>query len=99
MRRSHHPGEGSSCREQFLGGVAVVLLALSTVGSAVAACRDNVVLVHGNTGNPSDFANTVAELKRRGYVDAEISRRAGAARSVQPATITTAAKKYRWKMR
>lgn len=59
-------------RRIILRGTASVLLMLAAVGSASAVCRDNVVLVHGNTGNPSDFANTVTELKRRGYVDAEI---------------------------
>ena len=55
-----------------LGGAAVMLLVLSVSNSAFAVCRDNVVLVHGNTGNPSDFAKTITELKRRGYADAEI---------------------------
>jgi triacylglycerol lipase len=39
---------------------------------ARAACVDSVVLVHGNSGSPQDFANTVAELKRRGYGDEQI---------------------------
>jgi triacylglycerol lipase len=48
-------------------------LALSAIG-AQAACLDNVVLVHGNTGYPSDWNNTVATLKGRGYVDAQLYR-------------------------
>jgi len=42
--------------------------------SPAQGCRDAVVLVHGNTGGPSDWNATVAELKRRGYSDAEILR-------------------------
>lgn len=37
-----------------------------------AACRDNVVLVHGNTATPASWNNTISELKSRGYTDAEI---------------------------
>lgn len=39
---------------------------------AAAACLDNVVLVHGNTGSPADWDNTVAALKSRGYVAAQL---------------------------
>lgn len=39
-----------------------------------AACVDNVVLVHGNTGKPSQFDNTYVELRARGYADAQIFR-------------------------
>ena len=42
-------------------GVAVLLAA-----GAASACTDAVVLVHGNTGRPSDFDNTVAALTARG---------------------------------
>jgi triacylglycerol lipase len=44
------------------------------LSAAFAACVDNVVLVHGNTGKPSDFDNTYAELQRRGYGAAQIFR-------------------------
>ncbi|MBX3689912.1 alpha/beta fold hydrolase [Dokdonella sp.] len=37
-----------------------------------ATCRDNVVLVHGNAGSPSDFDNTRAELLARGYGASQI---------------------------
>lgn len=50
----------------------VLVLALCGVGPAFAACHDSVVLVHGNTGQPSDFSNTRAELLSRGYAAAEI---------------------------
>jgi triacylglycerol lipase len=53
--------------------VAMLGLLLS-VGAAHAACVDNVVLVHGNTGKPADFDNTVAELQRRGYAASQIFR-------------------------
>ena len=44
------------------------------VGTASAACRDSVVLVHGNTGAPADWANTYNELRSRGYSTGEIYR-------------------------
>lgn len=53
--------------------VAAFALFLSA-GMAHAACVDNVVLVHGNTGKPADFDNTVAELQRRGYALSQIFR-------------------------
>jgi triacylglycerol lipase len=51
--------------------VASVLWAPATTAQS---CFDHVVLVHGNTGSPNDWGNTVAELKRRGYADAQILR-------------------------
>ncbi len=57
---------------------AVCLLPVLAVGlgavSAEAACRDAVVLVHGNAGKPADFNNTYNELLGRGYSSAEIFR-------------------------
>ena len=47
-------------------------LALSTTASA--ACRDAVVLVHGNGATPASFDNTYNELRRRGYLASEIVR-------------------------
>ncbi|WP_376695161.1 alpha/beta fold hydrolase [Wenzhouxiangella sp. EGI_FJ10305] len=38
------------------------------------ACNDAVVLVHGNTGDPSDWSNTYNELLNRGYSAGEIQR-------------------------
>lgn len=49
-----------------------ILLACASV--ADAACVDNVVLVHGNTGKPSDFNNTYNELLTRGYSASQIWR-------------------------
>ena len=54
-------------------GVAA-LFALACAGGAHAACVDNVVLVHGNSGSPSDFANTTSTLLARGYTSAQIFR-------------------------
>lgn len=42
--------------------------------AAGAACRDNVVLVHGNAGYPSDFNPTYNELIYRGYTASQIYR-------------------------
>lgn len=49
-------------------------LAVITLSANVFACRDNVVLVHGNTGDPSDWDNTYNELISRGYSSNEIYR-------------------------
>ncbi|QNA90338.1 lipase [Massilia sp. Dwa41.01b] len=51
--------------------VAAALLSLAGAG-AQAACLDNVVLVHGNTGSPADWNNTVATLKGRGYLASQL---------------------------
>ncbi len=50
-------------------GVAAVF-----VDPAAAQCRDPVVLVHGNTGQPADFDNTYIELRARGYPASQIFR-------------------------
>lgn len=50
------------------------LVSLACLGAAHAACVDNVVLVHGNTGQPSDFDPTRNELLARGYAAAQIFR-------------------------
>lgn len=50
------------------------LLALCGFGVTHAACLDNVVLVHGNTGQPSDFDPTRNELLARGYASSQIFR-------------------------
>lgn len=41
-------------------------------GTVNAACKDNVVLVHGNTASPSSWDNTLNELYSRGYTSNEI---------------------------
>lgn len=57
-------------------GRFMLLLVCGLVWSAAAqaACVDNVVLVHGNAGTPSNFDNTYTELQRRGYSAAQIFR-------------------------
>jgi triacylglycerol lipase len=57
-------------RKIVFGFVASLLLPMA-VG---AACVDNVVLVHGNAGQPSDFNNTYNTLIARGYTAAQIHR-------------------------
>lgn len=47
---------------------------LTLASSASAACLDAVVLVHGNTGGPSDFDNTRDALLARGHAAADILR-------------------------
>ena len=42
--------------------------------AAHAACVDNVVMVHGNTGTPSQWNNTVSYLKSKGWADSQIFR-------------------------
>ncbi len=51
-----------------------LLAAMFICAQANAACRDAVVLVHGNTGKPGDFDNTYVELRARGYAAGEIFR-------------------------
>ncbi len=60
------------CRIGF-GALAPIILFM-LAGPAAAVCRDAVVLVHGNTGKPSDFDNTYVELRARGYAAGEIFR-------------------------
>lgn len=57
-------------RLSLFGLAASLLLPVS----AFAACVDNVVLVHGNAGQPADFNNTYNELIARGYSAAQIYR-------------------------
>ena len=45
---------------------------MSICGTANAVCRDNVVLVHGNTASLSSWNNTLNELYSRGYANNEI---------------------------
>jgi triacylglycerol lipase len=51
-----------------------VLMVGLVATSADAQCRDAVVMVHGNTGTPTDFGNTYNELLRRGWASADIFR-------------------------
>lgn len=47
---------------------------LSMAGALHAACVDNVVMVHGNTGAPTDFNDTWNTLVARGYSSAQLFR-------------------------
>ena len=47
---------------------------LMVTGAVQAACVDNVVLVHGNTGSPSDWDNTYDLLIAEGYSNSQIFR-------------------------
>lgn len=55
---------------RFLVALPILLLAVASQ----AACVDNVVLVHGNTGSPSDFVNTTNTLLARGYGSGQVFR-------------------------
>jgi triacylglycerol lipase len=52
----------------------LLLSALASPFAAQAACIDNVVMVHGNTGTPSQWNNTVSLLKSKGWLDSQIFR-------------------------
>lgn len=54
--------------------ILALCLGVCAAGLVHAACRDNVVLVHGNTGSPGDFVNTTNTLLARGYSPAQIFR-------------------------
>lgn len=56
---------------RLLSLVFLILLALPV---SALACKSAVVLVHGNTGSPSDWQNTYNELLSRGYKTSEIYR-------------------------
>lgn len=55
--------------------VILLIFGLLTVCAAVqASCVDNVVLVHGNSGTPSDWDNTYDLLLTKGYKSNQIYR-------------------------
>lgn len=55
------------------GGVFAIVL-MAACAAANAACVDSVVMVHGNAGYPSDWNETVNELRFRGYADSQLYR-------------------------
>ena len=57
----------------FISLTAFVVLGVSAF-TVSAACRDSVVLVHGNTGYPSDWNNTYNTLRNKGYSSSDIYR-------------------------
>jgi len=54
--------------------ILLSLILIFATQSVYAACVDNVVLVHGNTGTPSDWDNTYDLLKAKNYNDSQIFR-------------------------
>jgi len=54
--------------------LVLLILHFLACGLAQAACIDNVVLVHGNAGQPSDWNNTYNRLLNSGYTAAQIYR-------------------------
>lgn len=52
--------------------IKISLLVALTFSGVVLACKDNVVLVHGNAGSSDDWSNTYNELISRGYSSSEI---------------------------
>lgn len=57
-----------------IGRLLVALTSFGFVLSSYGACLDNVVLVHGNAGYPSNWNSTVSTLKTNGYLDAQLFR-------------------------
>lgn len=54
--------------------VFIGLAALLPFTSNATECKDAVVLVHGNSGSPSDWSNTYQKLLDEGYSESEIFR-------------------------
>ena len=52
----------------------IFIVLLITTTTIKAACVDNVVLVHGNTGSPDDWNNTYDALIANGYTNSQIYR-------------------------
>jgi triacylglycerol lipase len=61
-------------RDTRLLKLLLILLVATLASTVQAACRDAVVLVHGNAGTPAHFDNTYVELRARGWTDFEILR-------------------------
>lgn len=61
-------------RIQTLSILLTSLFALCFGGAAFAACKDAVLLVHGNTASPSSWNNTYNHLRGKGYGTSEIIR-------------------------
>ena len=59
---------------QFTTRLLLLLSLCLTANNALSACVDSVVLVHGNSGSPSDWDNTYELLKDKGYQDSDIYR-------------------------
>ena len=57
-----------------IGEIVSTFVLLVTSMGAAAACMDSVVLVHGNTGDPSDWDNTYQGLLDEGYSPSQVYR-------------------------
>src|SRR3546814_17678088 len=77
---------GTARGGQAMRKIGWLILGLAGVLSAPvrAACEDSVVLVHGNTGTPSQFDNTYVELRARGYTDQQIFRPSWGSKTCDP---------------
>lgn len=71
----------SDRRDARLLRLLMILFVCALSGAAQAACRDAVLLVHGNAGTPTQFDNTYVELRARGWREDEILRPAWGSRS------------------
>ncbi|MCW8833139.1 MAG: lipase family protein [Colwellia sp.] len=58
----------------LLKNTCLIISLLLTAGAVQASCVDNVVLVHGNSGSPSDWDNTYDLLLANGYNSNQIYR-------------------------
>ena len=58
----------------LLNKTLLILGILMVTESVQATCVDNVVLVHGNSGSPSDWDNTYELLLANGYSSNQIYR-------------------------
>lgn len=61
-------------KKLFLSRLFASCVLLLLAGSATAACRDAVLMVHGNTAYPSSWNNTYNKLIANGWSSAEIVR-------------------------
>ncbi|OUR61213.1 lipase [Colwellia sp. 39_35_sub15_T18] len=58
----------------LLKNTCLMVSLIIVTGTVQATCVDNVVLVHGNTGSPSDWDNTYDLLIANGYTSSQIYR-------------------------
>lgn len=66
------PARRARLRTSLIASFWLAWLTMFPITTSLAACVDNVVLVHGNTGSASDFANTRSALLAAGYSSSQI---------------------------
>ncbi|GAB2190378.1 alpha/beta fold hydrolase [Sessilibacter sp. MAH2] len=66
--------KGSRFSAFFIKLIILISATLGVSAASIAACIDNVVLVHGNTGDPNDWDATYDELLRQGWTTNQIYR-------------------------